>query len=187
MSEDFKIPTMEEVMEGMNSLFGIIDLLDENYKMYDHNYLMRHMKNRGLSLKEVFLSDMLDWLCFLGWGDGNIDISEVNFINQLLHLNFTQIDVFEVVKNLDAERLTTLPITFAIFIEYEAVSGNDMEVSIVETLYSLFFITGSYLIVADGNVDDNEVLGLKAYMDSLRVNIDTFNLESIHDYMLDQI
>ena len=76
---------------------------------------------------------------------------------------------------------------FAIFIEYEAVSNIDKDDSIVEALFYLFFIAGSYLIVCDGHVDDNEVKGLMIYLDGLRHNIDTFNLDSLHRYMIDNI
>jgi hypothetical protein len=186
MSEELSIPTVEQVFESMDALFGIIDVLDDNYKMYNNNYIMRHFKNKGVSLRTIFLSDILDWLCFLGWSDNNIADSEIKFINALLNLELSQLDVFEIIKNLDVETLTTLPLTFAIFMEYAAVS-DDVDENIVEALFSLFMISGTYLIVSDGNVDENEVRGFKGYMDTLRRNIDRFDLESLHEYILDQI
>ncbi len=187
MSEDFKVPTLDEVFNAMDALFKILDMLDHTYVMYENNILMRYYKNRGVSLKSILIHDMADWLCFLGWSDGNIASIEVEFINALLNLNLTQLDILDIVKNLSAEKLSILPLIFAIFIEYEAVSNISKEESIVDALFSLFFVSGSYLIVCDGNVDENEVKGLMIYLDGLRHNIDTFNLDSLHRYMIDNI
>lgn len=187
MAEDFKVPTLDEVFNAMDTLFRILDMLDHTYVMYENNILMRYYKNRGVSLKSILLHDMADWLCFLGWSDGNIASIEVDFINALLKLDLTQLEIFDIVKKLSAEKLSILPLIFAIFIEYEAVSNKNNEESIVEALFYLFFISGSYLIVCDGNVDDNEIKGLMLYLDGLRHNIDTFDLNSLHRYMIDNI
>ena len=53
----------------------------------------------------------------------------------------------------------------------------DNDQSIVDALSAFFFITGSYLITCDGHVDDNEVGGLMLYMETLRRNIATFDLQ----------
>ena len=114
--------------------------------------------------------------------------SVVLFINGILGLNLTQLDVFEVIEDLKTTDLSILPPTFALFIEHESKMNNDdEEESIAYTLLSYFFITGSYLIAIDGDINDGEVIGFLAYIDKLKYNIDTFNLDSLHRYMLDNI
>ena len=180
------IPTIQQVFDNFDMLYKIIDLMDNSYKMYSGNYLMRYYQNRGITLRDIFTQDMLNWLCFLGWGDGQIDINEVRFINSLLNLNLTQLDVLDIVKGLDTDMLAQLPVTFAIFMEYDSIV-NDSKTDIIEALYSSFAIAGTYFIACDGDIHPNEINGLKAYLGILKDNIRTFNLESLHEYMLDNI
>ena len=116
MGDDFRIPTLGEVFEEMDQIFRVIDMLDSSYRIFEGNLLMRYYQNRDITLRTIFLRDILEWLCFLGWADGNIDSNEIKFINALLELNLNQLDIFEIVKNLDPERLSILPLSFAIFL-----------------------------------------------------------------------
>ena len=183
------IPTYQDVFNSFNIVFDIIDMMDSTYRMYDHNFLMKYYHNRGISLRNIFIQDMLNWLCFLGWADGHIDTNEVLFVNKLLKLNLNQLDILDIVKRLKPNHLSNLPVTFAIFMEYLSVSGMDSEkeVKIISALYNSFAIAGTYFIACDGDIDRNELIGLEAYLKNLKVNIQTFNLESLHEYMLDNI
>ena len=183
MSDD--LPTYEQVFESFNNVYKVIDMMDASYRMYDNNFLMKYYQNRGVKLRDIYIHDMLNWLCFLGWGDGHIDVNEVMFINELLKLNLTQLDVLDIVKTIKPNDLTILPVTFAIFMEYKEVSGTDAD--IVEALYTSFLIAGTYFIACDGDIDKNEVVGLELYLENLRLNIQTFNINSLHDYMLENI
>jgi hypothetical protein len=184
MSDD--LPTLDQVFEAFDRLYKIIDIMDANYKMYANNHLMKYYQNRGLTLRDIFTADMLDWLCFLGWQDDNIDVSEVKFINDLLKLNLTQLDILEIVKVLSGDILDTLPLSFAIFMEHESITGND-DVDTIGILFASFALAGTYFIACDGEVDPNELEGLEGYLKTLESNIQTFNLESVHEYMLDNI
>ena len=155
------LPTIQDVFNNFNQLYKLIDLIDNTYKIHNGNYLMKYYQNRGVTLREIFTNDMLNWLCYLGWGDGNIDVNEVQFINDLLNLDLTQLDVLDIVKNLNMDILTTLPLTFA--------------------------IAGTFLIICDGDIHENELNGLHGYLGTLERNIKTFDLDSLHDYMLDNI
>ena len=188
MSEDFKIPTLEEVFKATDDIFELIDIVDNTYKIQEGNFLMKYFQNRGMTLRQVFIRDVINWLCFLAWADDQIDPREVLFINGILGLNLTQLDVFEVIEDLKTTDLSILPPTFALFIEHESKMDNeDGEESIAYILLSYFFITGSYLIAIDEDINDGEVIGFLAYIDKLKYNIDTFNLNSLHKYMLDNI
>ena len=44
----------------------------------------------------------------------------------------------------------------------------------------------TYYNVIDGDVDTNELIGLNGYLKTLDMNIRTFNIESLHEYMLDK-
>lgn len=92
------LPTLEQVFDTFDALYKIIDLMDGTYRIYNGNYVMKYYQNRGITLRDIFTQDMLNWLCFLGWQDGNIDANEVLFINDLLNLNLTQLDVLDIVK-----------------------------------------------------------------------------------------
>ena len=189
MINNFQIPTLKEVFDSVKMVFKLIDLIDLTYRQYNNNYLMRHYQNRGITLRDIFIQDMLDWLCFLGWGDRYIDDREVIFINELLNLNLTQRDVFNIIDNLDETIMTKLPVTFAIFMEYQYVSGNNAsnDVDMVEVLYSLFLLSGSYFIACDGDIDENEVLAFKTYSNQLRRHINTFDINIMHSLLLEQI
>lgn len=186
MNEDFKIPTLPEVFASIEIVFKVVDLMDATYKSFRGNYIMRYYQNRGISLRDIFIEDMLEWLCFLGWGDKYIHDNEVIFINSLLNLNLTQRDVFNVINQLDRNLLTTLPVTFQIFIEYTRLSDNN-EGNPVGALYSLFLLSGSYFIACDGDIDEGEIQAFIGYTTLLKTNIQTFDLRAAHDYILDQI
>ena len=182
------LPTIQDVFNNFNQLYKLIDLIDNTYKIHNGNYLMKYYQNRGVTLREIFTNDMLNWLCYLGWGDGNIEVNEVQFINDLLNLDLTQLDVLDIVKNLNMDILTTLPLTFAIFMEFIEVSGTDVDGDkFIQSLYSSFAIAGTFLIICDGDIHENELNGLHGYLGTLERNIKTFDLDSLHDYMLDNI
>ena len=181
------IPTYEEVFQSFEPVFRIIDLMDNTYKMYRGNFLMRYYQNRGISLRFIYTKDMLNWLCFLGWSDGNIDVNEVIFINELLNLNLTQLDILNIVNDLDPKSLSVLPLSFAIFMEHFEVSDTENKDKIINALFNSYAIAGTYFVACDGDIDRNELIGLDAYLKTLDMNIRTFNLDSLHDYMLDNI
>ncbi len=186
---DKNLPTIHDVVNQFDSLFKIIDLLDSTYKMERGNFLMKYYQNRGITLRDIFIKDMLNWLCFLGWEDHHIHENEVKFINLLLNMNLTQLDVLEIVKGLNLRTLATLPLSFAIFIEYIELRGSsfDKGPQFIEALYNSFALAGTYFIICDGDIDENEIKGLEAYLKTLENNIRTFNLDSLHDYMLENI
>lgn len=181
------IPTYEEVFESFQPVFSIIDIMDNTYKMHRGNFLMKYYQNRGFTLRYIFTRDVLNWLCFLGWSDGNIDVNEVIFINELLNLNLTQIDILNYVNDLDSKSLTVLPLSFAIIMEHFEVSGMEKKDQLIQALFNSFAVAGTYFIACDGDIDRNELISLEAYLKTLNMNIKLFNLDSVHDYMLENI
>jgi len=179
------IPSLEDVFTGIDLIYEIIDMMDATYRRQGNNFLMKFYHNRGISLREIFTKDMLDWLCFLAWGDKQVDVNEVRFINKILNLNLSQLDVLEIIKNLDAGILSTLPLSFAIFMEDAAI--NNYDVDIVDSLFAAFGLAGTYFIGSDGDIDPNEVLGLNLYLKMLDTNISTFDVETLHKVMLENI
>ena len=186
MNEDFKIPTLPEVFASIELVLKIVDIMDDTYKSFRENYIMRYYQNRGITLRNIFIRDMLNWLCFLGWGDGYIHDNEVIFINSLLNLNLSQRDVFNIINELDENILSTLPATFQIFIEYTRLSDNNNG-NPVGSLYSLFLLSGSYFIACDGDIDAGEIQAFIGYTKTLNRNIQTFDLRAAHESILDQI
>ena len=179
------IPTLEDVFKSFDAIYDIIDLMDATYKLNGNNFLMKFYHNRGISLRDIFTRDILDWLCFLAWEDKEIDINEVMFMNKLLNLNLSQLDVLEIVKRLDSGIFSTLPLSFAIFMEDAAI--NDYEIDIVIALHDAFVAAGAYFLACDGDVDPNEIAEFELYIKMLKVNICTFDVESLHKFMLENI
>lgn len=56
----------------IETMMNFADFIDNNYHKMENNNLMRHWQDKGVTLKSIVLTDLLDWLCCLAFSDGFI-------------------------------------------------------------------------------------------------------------------
>lgn len=168
---------LEEVMEVM---MNYVDLLDSSYQEKSNNTIMRHWQSKGITLKSILLTDLLDWLCCLAFSDGFIAPEEVQFINSHLNQELSVNDITEICKfRINQDYFKRLPLSFILFYEDDLVMksmGIDMDFNSVEHLHMLFMTIGAQFIYCDGSAAFKEIAVFNGYAEDLYDKIHDFNL-----------
>ena len=79
MIEDLLNVDLDSVMED---IMGIANVLDSNYRDKPSNFYMKYIHLSHVELQGVILADFINWLCMLGYSDGDFSIIELEFIKR---------------------------------------------------------------------------------------------------------
>ena len=173
----FRELDLAEVMEAM---MRYVDLIDNSYHEKSNNTIMRYWQSKGITLKSILLTDLLDWLCCLAFSDGFIAPEEVQFINTYLNKELSENDITEICKfRINQDYFKHLPLSFILFNEDDLVMksmGIDIDLDPVEHLYLLFITMGAQFIYCDGNAAFKEISMFNGYAEDLYEKIHDFNL-----------
>lgn len=167
---------LSKVIEDM---IAYADLLDGNFQDKPYNFIMKYWQLQGVTLKEILLLDLMDWLCCLAMSDGFIAPEEVQFISYHLHRRFTVDEIIELCRSrIDEDYFNRLPLSFTLLFEDDivmnSITGTDY--NNVEKLYMLFRIIGVQFISCDNDVDIKELAILRGYTEDLSKRIRDFDL-----------
>lgn len=179
------IPEIDELLmfdltESIEDTIYFVDLIDSTYNEKPNNNIMRFWQSKGVNLKSVVLTDLLDWLCCLAFSDGFIAPEEVEFINTCLKQNLSVNDLIQsCMVRIDQKYFKHIPLSFILLYEEDLVIkslGLEMPFNPVEILYSLFMIVGAQFIYCDNNVSYEELVMFNEYLEDLSKRIYDFDL-----------
>ena len=168
-----------------------VDLLDENYYNKPNNFIMKYWQSQDVTLKQVLLTDLLDWLCCLALSDGFVAREEVQFINLHLRQRLSVNDIIELCRvRINEDYFNRLPLSFILLYEDDLVMtslGGDVEYNNVEKLYMLYMIMGVQFIYCDNDIDVKELVTLRGYTKDLSDMIVNFDLKGEQLFALEKL
>ena len=154
--------THEEIMDVnvnqfINVLMAEIDEILKSPFIIEESILIKDFINSGGDLKFLLLSDILEFLSFLGWEDGFISKDEVQFINNVLGLNFSSDDI----KNIATKKVNyqfELPLSFIFFLEFDSIMfsfypnlSNEGYLSFIPRLKFYYYAVGYQFLFCDNS------------------------------------
>ena len=74
MIEQFLNIDLDLVMED---IMGIASVLDSNYRDKPSNFYMKYIHLSHIELQRVIIADFINWLCMLGFSDGDFSVVEL--------------------------------------------------------------------------------------------------------------
>lgn len=168
-----------DLTEVMEIMMNYVDLLDSSYQEKSNNNIMRHWQSKGITLKSIVLTDLLDWLCCLAFSDGFIAPEEVQFINTHLNQELSVNDIIESCKfRINQDYFKHLPLSFILLYEDDLVMKSmdiDMDFNSVEQLHILFMVIGAQFIYCDNDAAFKEISMFNGYNEDLYERIHDFN------------
>ena len=169
-----------DITEIIETMMDFVDFIDNDYQNYTNNKIMRYWQAKDVTLKSVFLTDLLDWLCCLAFSDGFIASEEVEFINIHLKQNFSSDDIIDLCKfRINQDYFKHLPLSFILIYEHDLlIKSLDMcwDLNSVEQLYKLFMIIGVQFIHCDNETVAKEWRMLNRYTEDLSNRINDFDI-----------
>ena len=61
----------------MEDIMGIASVLDSNYRDKPSNFYMKYIHLSNIELQGLIIADFINWLCMLGYSDGDFSIVEL--------------------------------------------------------------------------------------------------------------
>lgn len=148
----------------MEDIIDIAIVLDSNYGDKPSNFYMKYIHLSNIELQGLIIADFINWLCMLGYSDGDFSIVELEFIKRYLRLNLPLSEILEFcLGSIVTGYLDTLPASFKLFMEDDKemnklahMSGSTDRQDIASRLLLAYEVMGLHFIICDGNVDENE-------------------------------
>lgn len=187
MIEDLLNVDLDSVMED---IMGIANVLDSNYRDKPSNFYMKYIHLSHVELKGVILADFINWLCMLGYSDGDFSIIELEFIKRYLRLDLPLNQILQFcLDSIETGYLDTLPASFKLFMEDDKeinklarMSGSSDRQDIANRLLLAYEVMGIHFILCDGKVDDNEKVIFFAQTAKIRQMMDELDVNAMSEY-----
>lgn len=164
-----------------------IRVKDESLAMYDLCYRRaasigraEYVRTEGrVALEESYRTDMLNFLVYLGYSDGEFSLDELTYINEFFKMSYTFKDIskYADVWDLKTEKIKERPpISLEPFVRSN-VGPETGEISnqyydLIMLYVTTFNYVGNDFIACNEEVTSNEVAALSGYIMMLRENID---------------
>ena len=187
MIEDLLNVDLDSVMED---IMGIANVLDSNYRDKPSNFYMKYIHLSHVELQGVILADFINWLCMLGYSDGDFSIIELEFIKRYLRLDLPLNQILQFcLDSIETGYLDTLPASFKLFMEDDKeinklarMSGSSDRQDIANRLLLAYEVMGIHFILCDGKVDDNEKVIFFAQTAKIRQMMDELDVNAMSEY-----
>lgn len=187
MIEDLLNVDLDSVMED---IMGIANVLDSNYRDKPSNFYMKYIHLSHVELQGVILADFINWLCMLGYSDGDFSIIELEFIKRYLRLDLPLNQILQFcLDSIETGYLDTLPASFKLFMEDDKeinklarMSGSSDRQDIANRLLLAYEVMGIHFILCDGKVDDNEKVIFFAQTAKIRQMMDELDVDAMSEY-----
>ena len=127
-----------------------------------------------LSLKELFILELKNFIFFLTASDGNIKSNEMFFINDIFDCDYTLSEINEAIKEwklTSSKSKQDTPITLSLMKkleEFKLFENNDIR--LMESIVNAYQILGSEFISCDDNEDQWKVSDFTKYINILENN-----------------
>ena len=123
------------------------------------------IKSQNAPLDVIVLDDLFKYFSFLGWADGNITDNELDFINELLDVNYTKEDI----SILNDAEIDSLPQSFECLHELDMFAQNyDMfGVKSCNELFESYKFLGKFFITVDGDLNHEVFEKYQKYINQL--------------------
>ena len=187
MIEDLLNVDLDSVMED---IMGIANVLDSNYRDKPSNFYMKYIHLSHVELQGVILADFINWLCMLGYSDGDYSIIELEFIKRYLRLDLPLNQILQFcLDSIETGYLDTLPASFKLFMEDDKEinklarrSGSSDRQDIANRLLLAYEVMGIHFIFCDGKVDENEKVIFFAQTAKIRQMMDELDVNAMSEY-----
>ena len=187
MIEDLLNVDLDSVMED---IMGIANVLDSNYRDKPSNFYMKYIHLSHVELQGVILADFINWLCMLGYSDGDFSIIELEFIKRYLRLDLPLNQILQFcLDSIETGYLDTLPASFKLFMEDDKEinklarrSGSSDRQDIANRLLLAYEVMGIHFILCDGKVDENEKVIFFAQTAKIRQMMDELDVNAMSEY-----
>ena len=174
----------------MDDIMGIASVLDSNYRDKPSNYYMKYVQLSHLELQELIIADFINWLCLLGFSDGDFSIIELEFIKRYLRLDIPINNLLQFcMDSIETGYLETLPMSFRLFMEDDKEmnniarkSGYRKQQDIASRLLLAYEVMGIHFIICDGNVDENEKVVFFGQTAKIRQMMDELDVEAMSEF-----
>ena len=169
----------------MDDIMEIAGILDSNFRDKPTNFYMKYIQLSNVKLQGIILADFINWLCMLGYSDGDFSVVELEFIRRYLRLNMPLNQILDFcIGSIESGYLDKLPSSFELFMEDDHVmneiarrSGLSERQDFANRLLMAYEVMGIHFILCDGIVDENEKMvffgqtaKIRRMMDELDVN-----------------
>ena len=174
----------------MDDIMGIASVLDSNYRDKPSNYYMKYVQLSHLELQELIIADFINWLCLLGFSDGDFSIIELEFIKRYLRLDIPINNLLQFcMDSIETGYLETLPMSFRLFMEDDKEmnniarkSGYRKQQDIASRLLLAYEVMGIHFIIFYGNVDENEKVVFFGQTAKIRQMMDELDVEAMSEF-----
>ena len=173
----------------MDDIMGIASVLDSNYRDKPSNFLMKYIQLSHMELKGIIIADFINWLCMLGFSDGDFSVIELEFIKRYLRLDIPLSDLLQFcIDSIETGYLDSLPMSFCLFMEDDKEmnniarkSGYRKEQDIASRLLLAYEVMGLHFIICDGNIDENEKVVFFGQTAKIRRMMDELDVEAMSE------
>ena len=174
----------------MEDIMGIASVLDSNYRDKPSNFYMKYIHLSNIELQGLIIADFINWLCMLGYSDGDFSIVELEFIKRYLRLNLPLSEILEFcLGSIVTGYLDTLPASFKLFMEDDKemnklahMSGSTDRQDIASRLLLAYEVMGLHFIICDGNVDENEKVVFFGQTAKIRRMMDELDVDGMSEF-----
>ena len=174
----------------MEDIMGIAGVLDSNYRDKPSNYYMKYIQLSHIELQGVIIADFINWLCMLGFSDGDFSVIELEFIKRYLRLDIPLDNLLQFcIDSIETGYLETLPMSFRLFMEDDKEmnniarkSGYRKEQDIASRLLLAYEVMGLHFIICDGNIDENEKVVFFGQTAKIRRMMDELDVEAMSEF-----
>ena len=173
----------------MDDIMGIASVLDSNYRDKPSNFLMKYVQLSHMELKGIIIADFINWLCMLGYSDGDFSIVELEFIKRYLRLDIPLNNLLQFcIDSIETGYLDTLPMSFGLFMEDDKEMNNiarkggyRKEQDFASRLLLAYEVMGLHFIICDGNIDENEKVVFFGQTAKIRRMMDELDVEALSE------
>lgn len=191
--------TQEELIESllnvdldmvMDDIMGIANILDHNYMDKPSNFYMKYVHLSHIELQGLIIADFINWLCMLGYSDGDFSIIELEFIKRYLRLDLPLNRILQFcIDSIESGYLDTLPASFKLFLEDDKeinriarMSGSSDRQDFAGRLLLAYEVMGIHFIICDGKVDENEKVIFFAQTAKIRQMMDDLDVDAMSEF-----
>lgn len=174
----------------MEDIMGIANILDHNYREKPSNYYMKYIHLSHMELQGLIIADFINWLCLLGFSDGDFSIIELEFIKRYLRLDLPINQILQFcMDSIETGYLETLPASFKLFMEDDKemnklarASGSSDRQDLAGRLLLAYEVIGIHFILCDGNVDENEQVIFFAQTSKIRDMMNDLDVDAMSEF-----
>lgn len=174
----------------MEEIMMIAEVLDRNYMDKPSNFCMKYIHLSHLDLQKIIIGDFINWLCMLGYSDGDFSIVELEFIKVYLRIDLPLNQILQFcIDSLQNGYLETLPMSFKLFMEDDKemnkisrLSGDSSRQDIASRLLFAYEVMGLHFIACDGKIDENEKAVFFAQTSKIRQMMDNLDVDAVSEF-----